>query len=343
MRNAALWATLTLLVGLFLSVSVAAAELAGTTTYALVHLSDTQNLATRYPGTYDFTFSYLEGVKAHYNISAIIITGDLVNTWNKRSEWDAYAHARNKTTIPVYVIAGNHDTNSGKNYTYYSRYTGEPENNYVTKVEDFDLVGINYVAKSLTPQEFARLRLAINTSARNFTIIATHYYMNEKGTHSRLGKDIDRQLIVQPTLILSGHIHAYRITVDTKNGYPVIEDLTDYQNGEPTSPKNQDYSAGTLYTVTAVDGQVVKITSERLRIYPTRSPDDQRILYSLTGYVPHVAPGTVPQPAMQAETLTVTMPTEDTGHLRGINNDLFGLYLAGDSIRDFSRWILRSL
>jgi predicted MPP superfamily phosphohydrolase len=341
MRTAGMWVTLTLLLALFLIVPVVAAEPNGTTTYSLVHLSDTQNLATRYPGTYDFTFSYLEGIKAHYNISAIIITGDLVNTWNKQSEWEAYAHARNKTTIPVYVVSGNHDTNSGKDYTYYSRYTGEPEKNYVTTVEDFDLIGINYVSKSLPAKEFTRLRLAIDNSTRNFTIIATHYYMNEKGTHSRLGKDIDHELVVQPTLILSGHIHAYRITLDTKNGYPVIEDLTNYQNGEPGWQKNQDYSAGTLYTVTAVDGQVVKITSGRLRIYPTRSPDDQRVLYTLTGYVPHVAPGPVPQSAMQAETLTVTMPTANAGHLLEINDDPFGQFFAGDAFRDLSRWILR--
>ena len=83
---------------------VSAAYTGNTTTYSIVHLSDTQNLATYYPTTYDYTFSYLESKRTQYNISTIIITGDLVNKWNKKAEWLAYAHAVNQTSIPLYVI-----------------------------------------------------------------------------------------------------------------------------------------------------------------------------------------------------------------------------------------------
>jgi len=44
---------------------------------------------------------------------------------------------------------------------------------------------------------------------------------------------------------------------------------------------------------------------------------------------------------MQAETLTVTMPTANAGHLLEINDDPFGQFFAGDAFRDLSRWILR--
>ncbi|MEI7858126.1 MAG: metallophosphoesterase, partial [Methanomicrobiales archaeon] len=162
-----------------------------TTTYSLVHLSDTQNLAFRFPKTYDYTFSYLESIKTRYNISAIIITGDLVSTWDSNKEWDAYSHAVNKTTLPLYVIAGNHDTNRGKNYLTFTRVTGNSNENYVTRLEDFDFVGINYVGTSLKPQEFTTLRQSLVAAPENFTIIATHYYMDQNGIPSKTKGKID--------------------------------------------------------------------------------------------------------------------------------------------------------
>lgn len=294
---------------LLLIIPIASALPSGTTTYSLVHLSDTQNLATHYPDTYNFTFSYLESLKTKRNISAIIITGDLVNTWDKKSEWNAFSHARNMTTIPMYVTAGNHDTNRGKNYKYYSMYTGEPKGNYVTAVEDFNFMGINYVDKSLAPQEFSALRQAITNGSHNFTIIATHYYMGKEGTLSLLGMDIDRQLIVQPTIILSGHIQGSLIRVNEISGFSVIEDLTDYQNREPGRFRNENFSAGTLYTVTVVDGRVVKIISETIRIFPEQSFDNKRILYDATGQFSGSAPAIVPQPG---SSLPVSRVPEDT-------------------------------
>src|SRR5512145_1522736 len=158
------------------------------TSYSFVHLSDTQSLATWYPATYNQTFRYLESVRPSHNISAIIFTGDAVNTWNRDEEWDAYARARNQTTIPVYGIAGNHDTDYGKRYENYTRYTGGPAENYVIPFGDFDLAGINYVDETLSPGEFSRIRATLSNSSRSMAIIATHYYMDEKGDLSPLGK-----------------------------------------------------------------------------------------------------------------------------------------------------------
>ena len=298
---------------LLLIIPLASALPSGTTTYTIVHLSDTQNLATYYPDTYNFTFSYLESIKSQYNISAIIITGDLVNTWDKKSEWNVYSRARNLTDIPLYVTAGNHDTNRGKNYQYYSQYTGEQKGNYVTAINDFDFMGINYVEKSLAPQEFPTLRQAIVNGSHNFTIIATHYYMGKDGTLSTLGKDIDRQLIVQPTIILAGHMQGDLIRVKNISGYPVIEDLTDYQNGEPGGPKNQNYSAGTFYTVTTEDGRVVKIISETIHIFPEQSFDKRRVLYDITGQFSGSVPASVYQVNLTTELPACVLPICDPG------------------------------
>ncbi len=290
---------------LLLIIPLASALPSGTTTYSIVHLSDPQNLATYYPDTYNLTFSYLESIKSQYNISAIIITGDLVNTWDKKTEWDVFSRARNQTNIPLYVTAGNHDTNRGKNYQYYSQYTGEQESNYVTAVNDFNFVGINYVEKSLALQEFPALRQAIINGSHNFTIIATHYYMGKDGSLSPLGKDINRQLIVQPTIILAGHMNGELIRVKNISGFPVIEELTDYQNGEPGGVKNQNYSAGTFYTVTVVDGQVVKIVSETIRIFPKQSFDKRRVLYDITGQISGNESVLLPQPVSTPSNIRV--------------------------------------
>jgi predicted phosphodiesterase len=293
-----------------LAASPVSATLAGNlTTYSIVHLSDTQNLATYYPATYNYTFTYLDAKKAQYNISAIVITGDLVNSWNKKSEWEVYARAVNQTTIPLYVIAGNHDTNSGKNYTYYTSYTGNSDGSYVVPLQDFDFVGINYVSKSLPTDDLTALRSAITNTSRNFTIIATHYYMDDDGSISTLGKDIDRQLIVKPTLIMGGHIHAYRIQTKTVSGYPVIRDLTDYQNGLPGSPVNKNYSAGTLYTVTARDGDVVKIMSQVIHISPGPSLDDKRVLYDVSASPMSATIPTASVTGLPNQTVTVTGTT----------------------------------
>jgi len=298
---------------ILLLVPLASALPSGTTTYSFIHISDTQNLATHYPDTYNLTFSYLESIKTQYNISAIIITGDLVNTWDKKSEWNAYSHARNMTTIPLYITAGNHDTNWGKNYKYYSQYTGEQKGNYVTALNDFNFVGVNYVDRSLAQQEFTALRQTIVNGSHNFTIIATHYYMGKSGSLSTLGKDIERQLIVQPTLILAGHVYGDLIRVKNLSGFPVIEDLTDYQNGEPGGVKNQNYSAGTFYTVTSEDGRVVKIISETIHIFPEKSFDKRRVLYDITGQFSGSVPAPVSQVSLKPELSACVLPFCDPG------------------------------
>ncbi len=93
-----------------------------------------------------------------------------------------YLHAVNETSIPIYVIAGNHDTGTGENYGYYTRYTGNTENSYVTIFRNFDFVGINWRNPgSPEPDEFAEIRKTLLNSPRSFTIIATHYNMDDKG------------------------------------------------------------------------------------------------------------------------------------------------------------------
>jgi predicted MPP superfamily phosphohydrolase len=263
------------------------------TTYSFVHLSDTQNLDTYYPDTYNLTFSYLDSIREPYNITAIIITGDLVNTWNSRKEWDTYSRARNHTIIPIYTIAGNHDANYGKNYEQYIIHTGEPEVNYISSVGDFDFVGINYADKTLSAGEFSRLRGLLTNSSRSNAIIATHYYMDEEGKLSPLGEDIDKNLIVKPSLVLMGHMHADFIKQRTVGGFPLIADMTNYQDGVPGGTTGWDYSAGTLYTVTSVNGQIKTITARVIHIFPSASFEEEKTVFSRDAGAPSPADTTM--------------------------------------------------
>jgi len=312
-----------------ITLPVAAQDTANTVTYSIVHLSDTQNLATYYPDTYNLTFSYLESEKTRYNISAIVITGDLVNTWDKKREWERYRSARNQTTIPVYVIAGNHDADYGNHYRYYSLYTGEPETSYLTTIGDFDFVGINYADKTLSPENFSFLRESLLNSTRSNAIIATHWYMDADRKRSLLGKDIDRTLIVKPTLILMGHKHADFVQQGTISGFPVVEDMTNYQNGVPGGNGDVNYSAGTLYTVTSAGGNVAKITSRIIHMYPNESVEREKTVFELptAGVTPA---GPVPT---EGDGISLYHLPEECGaldlpcrfqHLIGQSRDVFG-------------------
>jgi Calcineurin-like phosphoesterase len=246
-----------------------------TVTYSFIHISDPQSLTTNYPETLDLTFAHIQSLKNTYNITAVIVTGDLVNTWDDTKDWNAYAHARNLTTIPVYEIAGNHDSDGGDHLEYYTAYTKKPAENYVTSIEDFDLVGINYARTTLNTGELSRLREALTGSPRPHAIIATHYYMDEGGTLSPLGNDIDTYLIVKPTLALMGHMHANFVRVRMVGGFPTIAEMTNYQDGVPGGTTGWNYSAGTLYTVTQDDGKVRTITARIVHIYPVPYVEDE--------------------------------------------------------------------
>lgn len=258
-------------------------------TYSIVHLSDTQNLATKYPGTYNYTFQYLQSNKEKYNISAIIITGDLVNTYDSKKEWEAYANAINKTSIPIYVTAGNHDTNYGKDDRYYSTYTGNTDRYSITSINDFNLVTIPYVKKSIPSNDFMNIKNALNKSPHLMTIIATHYYMDKDGILSQLGKDIGEKIVQGPTIIMAGHKSVHFIKNNTNDSFPVIQEITDFQNGV-NGPTGKDYSAGTLYTIQSRNGTISHVSARTITIYPEQNLGPDQIIYSSD--MSQIKPGT---------------------------------------------------
>jgi hypothetical protein len=185
-------------------------------------------------------------------------------------------------------------------------------------VGDFDFVGINYAGTTLQPVEFTRIRGFLTNSSRSFAIIATHYYMDEVGTLSPLGKDIDTYLIVKPSLVLMGHMHADFINQRTVGGFPLIADMTNYQDGVPGGTTGSDYSAGTLYTVTSVNGQVETITARIIHIYPAPSFGEEKTVFSRNREAPSPA-GTI----FMGGTPASPAPVCSTGDLFCILDDFF--------------------
>jgi len=182
--------------------------------YTIAHISDVQDLSQYYPSTLNYTFQWIENRKNDLNIIAIVITGDLVNTYNDVSQWQNYLKAKSLTTIPVYEVAGNHDSNYGQDFTYYEQYIGSNETFYVTAIsEHFMLVGISWngTDNMITEDMVSKFRAAIRYNPDKYFIIATHYYMDENAVLSPLGQLIYDELYLNYTrnvaMVLCGHVH----------------------------------------------------------------------------------------------------------------------------------------
>jgi hypothetical protein len=103
--------------------------------------------------------------------------------------------------------------------------------------------------------------------------------MDEGGNLSPLGQDIDTYLIVKPSLVLMGHMHANFIRKRMVGGFPTVADMTNYQDGVPGGTTGWDYSAGTLYNVTSVNGQVRTITTRIVHIYPAPYAEEEMTVF----------------------------------------------------------------
>lgn len=262
--------------------SILCEPVACTNNYSIVHLSDLQNLASNFPDTYEYTFTYLDSIKDTYNISAIIITGDLVNDGESEKEWTVYSQSIKKTSIPIYVIAGNHDTLSGFVYLWFFKYTKNNDYYYVTPLNDFNLIGIDYHFRSISNHTITDITNKLKNSTLQFNIFATHYYMASPGNRSKQGNDIYNKLIDRPSIVMSGHVHPQKLNITYKEGkIPVIEDITNYQFGDKDAVSaGTNVSAGTLYEVNTNEGIIEKITAREIKISPVQNLGVIETVYS---------------------------------------------------------------
>jgi predicted MPP superfamily phosphohydrolase len=247
---------------------VAAAQ---TYSYSIMHLSDTQYLSESYPDTLNDTFSYLESQKNALNLSAIIVTGDLVNDDDDLNQWIHYIEARSRTTIPVYEVPGDEDLNQNEDHSLFNEFIGEKVA-WTAVIDDFVFIGLGYSNNSLSDADIANYRSFILSNPQKFTLVATHNYYNKDYTVSLLGDSIRDNLILKPTIVMSGHVHDSFIKTELVGNIPFIVDLTNYQD-------YGDFSAGKLYTVYVTDGNVTKIAVREVYIHPYRYYYPERIVY----------------------------------------------------------------
>jgi hypothetical protein len=72
-----------------------------------------------------------------------------------------------------------------------------------------------------------------------------------------------------------GRMHGNFIRKRMVGGFPTVAGMTNYQEGVPGGTTGWDYSAGTLYTVTSVNGRVETITARVIHIYPVPSFEEE--------------------------------------------------------------------
>jgi len=244
-------------------------------TYAIMHISDIQSLSERYPSTLNYTFSYLESIKNTYNISAIIITGDIVESGDNATQWTNYINARSLTTIPVYEIPGNHDLEGEDNNSLFTKFLGK-NTNWNAIINDFIFIGIGYSDYPLSDSDISSDISYIEGNPEKFVLIAAHNYFNHDLTLSQIGESIKNNLVLKPTFVMSGHAHSNTLRSSLVNNYTYVEDLTDYQD-------NGDFSAGKLYTLSVTDRNVSKITVRNTYILPMQYFDPEKIVYDTRG------------------------------------------------------------
>jgi hypothetical protein len=247
--------------------------------YSLVHISDTQVLSSTYPSTLNFTFSYLESQKNAYNITGIVVTGDLVNSCTNTTQWENYANARSKTTIPLFEVAGNHDINGVQNnYTAFDAYIGNGKRNWTAEIHDFLFIGIGYTRNELSDADVSMYNALIMSRPFKIPIFATHNYFDGityPTPLSPLGGSIKGELVIHdPTFIMCGHMHDNILHSGQYSGNTLVEDMTNYQS-------YGNYAAGKLYAVYKISDKVIRVGARDLFVYPSQSLGPVTIVYQV--------------------------------------------------------------
>ena len=114
---------------------IASGAVRAESSFTIVALPDTQFYSKDYPATFTAQTNWIKANQVAQNIVFVTHEGDIVNTNSNASEWTNAVTAMNvldTTSIPYATAPGNHDTNSGTNYTNYAanfganRYSSKP-------------------------------------------------------------------------------------------------------------------------------------------------------------------------------------------------------------------------
>ncbi|WP_135555656.1 metallophosphoesterase [Paenibacillus cymbidii] len=221
--------------------------------YAFVWMSDTQYYAESFPAVYDTMTAWVAGHWKDNKFRYLIHTGDIVNNWNSKTEWERASSSMkilDDAHIPYGVVTGNHDVAfDAGNYEMFWKYFGRDRfaaqptfggdlNNYR---DHYDLVSaagndfvIVYLGWLIDDKSFAWANAVLRQYADRNAIIATHEYLKPNHAYFGQGQAIwDRLVTPNPNvfLVLGGHNPGTAYNVKSIGDRTVLEMLSDYQNG----------------------------------------------------------------------------------------------------------------
>ena len=222
--------------------------------FTIVALPDTQFYSASYPATFTAQTTWIKNNQVAQNIVFATHEGDIVNSYANTTQWSNAATAMNvldTTSISYATCPGNHDTNSGANYTYYaanfgaSRFSSVP-GYLATLLPNNNCLAMTFQAGS---RQFLSLSLdcwkatdsitfaqnQINLHPGMATLVTLHSYYNTNGTFTSEGGQFWNNLIKgnsQIFMVLCGHINGVFHDADNNlAGEPVYQMLADYQSG----------------------------------------------------------------------------------------------------------------
>ncbi|MCP3027350.1 metallophosphoesterase [Halobacillus sp. A5] len=228
--------------------------------YTFVWMSDTQYYSKRHPHIYRSMVDWITANKEKLSIPYVIHTGDIVNNWDSKEQWQHAEDTMNvleDAEVPYGILAGNHDIElKNKDYTPFSTYFGqsqfEKQPHYGESYKDnrghYDLLSMNgndfimiYMSWGITQEEIDWVNEVLEKHPDHMAFINLHQYLLPTGKRSRIGEDLFEQ-VVKPNenvaAILSGHYYGTAKKVDkiddNGDGTPdrkVYQLLANYQGG----------------------------------------------------------------------------------------------------------------
>ena len=220
--------------------------------FAFLWMTDTQYYAESYPHIFDVMTKWAADHWKEKKFSYLIHTGDIVNTWNSKIQWERASHSMktlDDANIPYGIVAGNHDVAyEAANYDEYWKYFGR--NRFVNQPtfggdlnnnrDHYDLISakgndfvIIYLGWIIEEKTFAWAKAILKKYSDRNAIIATHEYLKPSKAYFGQGESIWKQLVVpynNVMMVLGGHNPGATYNIKQVGNRKVLEMLSDYQN-----------------------------------------------------------------------------------------------------------------
>jgi PKD repeat protein len=249
--------------------------------YSFFHLGDTQDLSEGfYPvKAFNLTFQDIEELKSDYNLSQILITGDLVNGIDE-AQYKNAANAQSWTSIPIHAVTGNHDVMNNGSWVYWDKDipNGPSMHDYGFTFNDFAVYGLAWNGTTgssgdigLNATAKAQMITFFNQYPTKSHIVLEHAYTYYNGDLVPAGQQIWDSSF-QNTTVLSGHDYppgaiGNIMNQTVYNNTVFTNDMWDEQDIYDAKTGVNDYTGGRMYTVWYKGTELMVNTSD-MYFYP---------------------------------------------------------------------------